>query len=116
MQDGYVRDLMQEIDVDISMTSAMFDTFDPDGSGKVSMEDVVNAMMKLRGEPQKNDIVACWTAVRALQAQFDKFAIVLLSVVATSQGFASEGMDAPMGRRTSEEHSSKHAPAVSPLA
>lgn len=71
MEDGMVKRLLEDLDVDMFNAADMFDTFDPNGQGYISVSSLVQAIMKLRGEPQKNDLIASWLSVRALHEKVD---------------------------------------------
>jgi len=71
MEDDIVKELMVELDVSIFNPSGLFDTLDPEGTGFVTLPSMVQSIMKLRGEPQKNDIIASWVSLRALHSKFD---------------------------------------------
>jgi len=77
MDNAQVRDIMEDLDISTSNPAGMFDTFDPDGDGEVTLTEFVQAIMKLRGDPQKNDIISCFVAVRALQDKFDSLSLFL---------------------------------------
>lgn len=71
MEDAAVRELMDELDIGIFNPAGLFDTLDPEGNGMVTLPSMVQSIMKLRGEPQKNDIIASWVSLRALHNKFD---------------------------------------------
>jgi len=71
MEDPFVKRILEDLDVSMFNAAGMFDTFDPDGVGYISISGLVQAVMKLRGEPQKNDLIASVLALRALHAKVD---------------------------------------------
>jgi len=80
MDDGVVKLLLRDLDIQVYNPSGMFDTFDPDNSGRITLPDMIQAFMKLRGEPQKNDIIASWVAIRSLHEKFDRFQLHFLQI------------------------------------
>jgi len=72
MGDGAVKELFQDIDIDMANPLGLFDTFDPTGDGKVTVPEMIGAIMLLRGEPEKKDIISGWLAIKALHEKFDK--------------------------------------------
>jgi len=72
MSDEMVKELFQDIDIDMANPLGAFDTFDPNGDGQVSVPEMVGAIMQLRGEPEKKDIVSGSLAIKALHEKFDK--------------------------------------------
>jgi len=77
IEDPIVIEIMEDLDISIFNPVGMFDTFDPDGNGTVTMTDFVQAIMKLRGEPHKNDVIACFLALRALQDRLDNLSVLV---------------------------------------
>jgi len=78
MGDGQIRELLADLDISIYDPRSLFDTFDPDGNGVVTCPELVQAVMKLRGEPQKNDIVASWISLKSLHDKFDEMQMMML--------------------------------------
>jgi len=71
IENEVVMRILEDLDVKISNANSMYDTFDPDGNGFITVSSLVDAIMKLRGEPQKNDLIASWQALRALHEKVD---------------------------------------------
>lgn len=71
MEDPMVKVLLQDLDVEMYNPPGMFDTFDPHGNKIVTLSEMVQVIMKLRGAPQKNDMIASWVAIRALHNKVD---------------------------------------------
>merc|ERR1719220_159746 len=86
IEDETVKHILEDLDVSMFNSASMYDTFDPDGTGVITVADLVQAVMKLRGEPQKNDMIASWVALRALHEKFDQFQTSLLLQESTKLG------------------------------
>merc|ERR1719210_1649114 len=71
MEDSVVITILGDLDVNMYNPTSMFDTFDPQGNGFITATELIQAVMKLRGEPQKNDFIAAWVALRSLHEKFD---------------------------------------------
>merc|ERR1712217_561206 len=77
MEDHRVKAVLHDLDVDVYDAVGLFETFDSNGDGPVNLSEFMHAIMKLRGEPQKNDMIATWTSIRTLQDKVDHFQSVL---------------------------------------
>jgi len=75
LMDTEIQTLMVDLDVSIFNPAGMFDTFDVDSNGHVSMLEFVQVFMKLRGDPQKTDIIGCVVSIRNLQDRVDQLAL-----------------------------------------
>lgn len=73
VSDSKLSKLLQDLDIDVSDPIGLFDTCDMDNSGYITLEELLRGTLKLRGEPQKSDIIAGFMALRALQEKFDSF-------------------------------------------
>jgi len=51
----------------------LFDILDADGSGSLTLGEIVNGVMKLRGVPKRSDIIANGLIIRSLQESFNRF-------------------------------------------
>jgi len=72
MNDGTIKRLLEDLDISILNPANMYETFDPEGSGKITCQDFVQAITNLRGEPQKNDLIATWQKLCVLHEKFDE--------------------------------------------
>jgi len=79
MRDEAVKDILNDLDVGIRDPGGLFDTFDADGTGKVSIQELATGLMRIRGEPHKTDIIASWVAIRALHEKFDQLQYLILA-------------------------------------
>mmetsp|Transcript_53103 Transcript_53103/g.153177 ORF Transcript_53103/g.153177 Transcript_53103/m.153177 type:complete len:945 (+) Transcript_53103:120-2954(+) len=77
MEDLRVRSLLRDLDVEMYNPQGFFETFDADDSGTVTILEMVQAIMRLRGDVRKNDLIASWVAVRALGRRFDQLTLAL---------------------------------------
>eukprot|EP00929_Paragymnodinium_shiwhaense_P101265 TRINITY_DN6421_c0_g3_i1.p1 TRINITY_DN6421_c0_g3~~TRINITY_DN6421_c0_g3_i1.p1 ORF type:complete len:879 (+),score=251.29 TRINITY_DN6421_c0_g3_i1:150-2786(+) len=58
LSDPEMLDLLETIEVEISTKYELFDALDVDSGGELTVEELVQGLMKLRGPISKNDIVA----------------------------------------------------------
>jgi len=100
MQKPGVQEVLRDLDVVLHDIGNLFETFDPDNTGKVTMQQLANGIMKVRGDPHKTDIIASWVAIRALHQKFDQLQYWLL-VATGGRGQGSEDPErAGMGAAT----------------
>merc|ERR1719282_161626 len=78
MHDPIVNDLFNDLDVNTFNRASLFDMFDLDGNGMISMSELVDTLMKLRGEPQKCDMIASYMMLRSMRQNLEEFQMVLL--------------------------------------
>jgi len=78
LDDALVQELFEDLDVSLFDPGSLFDMFDSDGSGLVSMPNFLNTVMQMRGDPQKTDMIASWLALRSLQRKFQQFEMLLV--------------------------------------
>jgi hypothetical protein len=79
MRDPTVRNLLEMLDVDPVGIELLFDMVDTDGNGQISVPEMVETFIKMRGELNKADIMANWFTLRSLHERFTKFQLVLLA-------------------------------------
>mmetsp|Transcript_163984 Transcript_163984/g.521355 ORF Transcript_163984/g.521355 Transcript_163984/m.521355 type:complete len:137 (+) Transcript_163984:2036-2446(+) len=78
IEDDRIQSLMQDLGVAVFNLQGLFSTFDGDDSGKVTLQELMEGIMKLRGEPQKTDVIGCWVSTRLLHEKIDNLSIALL--------------------------------------
>jgi len=78
MQDSVVNVIFDDLDVVQFNRTGLFEMFDTNGSGSISVVELVETLVKLRGDPQKSDMVAAWVGLRALHEKFECFQMLLL--------------------------------------
>mmetsp|Transcript_7048 Transcript_7048/g.20795 ORF Transcript_7048/g.20795 Transcript_7048/m.20795 type:complete len:233 (+) Transcript_7048:3-701(+) len=71
MEDDQVKDLLNDLDVQAHTAGLFFETFDPNEDGAVSTSEFVDGVLKLRGEPQKHDMIASLVAIKAIGDKVD---------------------------------------------
>lgn len=64
-----VQRLLDELELADTDRLDLFDVLDADGSGSLTVEELVSGILKVRGEPRKSDVIAVRLAMRSVQAQ-----------------------------------------------
>jgi len=72
MKDDKIQALMQDLDIEVFNLAGVFYTFDGNVSGRVTLRDLAEGVMKLRGAPQKSDLMGCLVSTRSLHEKFDQ--------------------------------------------
>jgi len=67
LRDEQVQSLMDDLDLAASDRVNLFDVLDADGNGKLYIKELVDGLVKLRGEARKSDVIACLLKVTAIQ-------------------------------------------------
>merc|ERR1719401_988580 len=80
VRDPEVCGLLDELDVCGYARDTLFDMFDRDGDGYVTLPEFIDTLVKCRGDVQKSDIIASWVALRSLQEHFEEFANAQLAI------------------------------------
>jgi len=88
--------LFQDLDINVISNPAIFDMFDSNRDGLVSVSHFIDTAVKMRGELQKSDMIASWVSLRELHASFAEFEQALLANQRKMLDFQSE-----MGNSTS---------------
>lgn len=68
IQDHHAQSLMDELDLPHDRAN-LFEIIDADGSGTLGLPELVQGLLKIRGEINKSDTVAALLATKAVQAQ-----------------------------------------------
>jgi hypothetical protein len=79
MRDPVVKSLLEGVDIDPLGLDRLFDIFDTNCNGYVSVPEMVETLVKMRGELNKADVMANWLTLRSLQERFNKFQLLLLA-------------------------------------
>lgn len=66
IQDRKVQSLMDDLEIQ-SDRAHLFEVFDARGDGMIPLTQLIQSLLKVRGEPCKSDMVACLIAVQALK-------------------------------------------------
>merc|ERR1712113_849119 len=72
IQDPEVQSIMDDLDIPPERAD-LFDILDADGSGDLEVTELVQGLLKVRGEARKSDAVASLLAVRATQDMVRQF-------------------------------------------
>ncbi|CAK9037956.1 unnamed protein product [Durusdinium trenchii] len=71
IQDRYAQSLMDDLDLPHDGAN-LFEIIDADGSGSLGLAELVQGLLKIRGEINKSDTVAALLATKAVQAQLSE--------------------------------------------
>merc|ERR1712050_829617 len=67
--DEEISGLLEELNVHIEYDPSLFDLFDSCNAGVVNLSELLSMLLKLRGQPQKIDMVAPFTSLRTLHEE-----------------------------------------------
>lgn len=67
INDSEVRALLEELDIEVEPRPGIFEIFNMDDDGLVSLTELISGLMRLRGELQKTDVVATQVVLEDLQ-------------------------------------------------
>jgi len=102
MEDAVVKVLLADLDIELHNPANLFETFDFNGDGTINLVEIVKGLMKLRGEPQKNDVIAAWVALRSLHEKVDQLQLLHIDMssrlVANMSGQVGEDSSSPRAR------------------
>lgn len=82
MDDHSIRSILLDLEFEVVNLPAVFSTFDVEGRGSISLEELVEGIMRLRGESQKLDVIECLVATRLLHDKVDKMGNLMNAVLA----------------------------------
>jgi len=68
-----VIELFEQLDVSLTSRDNLFDILDADGNGYLAMSELADGIMRLRGPPDKGDVVSTVLMVRTLQKYVMRF-------------------------------------------
>ena len=71
VQDRGAQKLMDELDLPVNRAQ-LFDVIDADGSGSLHIQELVQGLLKIRGEVNKGDAIASLLAARAAQQKIEE--------------------------------------------
>jgi len=86
MADASVMRLLAELDVQNAHPDTLLDTFDPDRDGLISLNDFATAVLNLRGEPQKHDIIAAQASLRLLHNKVEQLQALVVDKIGKIDG------------------------------
>jgi len=119
MEDPAVKQLLSDLDIDMFNPAGMFFTFDGEGNGSLSLQELAKGIMKLRGDLQKCDLIASWVASRSLHDKFDALKEQLDKVMQQRGGLSRRPSriftgDARLGSRPGSRLATPRAPQKPP--
>jgi len=59
---------MDELDIPPGDRASLFDVLDSDGSGGLAVTELVQGLLKVRGEARRSDVIAVLLSVRTMQS------------------------------------------------
>merc|ERR1712107_366542 len=65
LQDPTTQNLMDDLEVPMER-ARLFDVFDADGDGTLGVKEIIQGLLRVRGETQRSDVLAGYLTVRAL--------------------------------------------------
>jgi len=68
LHDSKLISCLNKLEINTSNKAELFDTLDSDGSGVLEFEEIIQGLMRMRGPPQKSDIIAALLGVRHVVA------------------------------------------------
>lgn len=71
-RDDDARHALTKLDIDTTDIKHLAEILDPDNNGSVGVLELVDGLMRLRGDPRRSDIIAVDLMVRSLQARVDE--------------------------------------------
>jgi len=78
-EDQTVQALLDDLDIKIDHRLTTFQEFDISKHGRVSLMELIQRLMKMRGEPQKSDQVVARAMLEEIRSQFHEFQRTCLS-------------------------------------
>eukprot|EP00930_Biecheleria_cincta_P088496 TRINITY_DN7773_c0_g1_i1.p1 TRINITY_DN7773_c0_g1~~TRINITY_DN7773_c0_g1_i1.p1 ORF type:complete len:1008 (+),score=189.64 TRINITY_DN7773_c0_g1_i1:39-3062(+) len=67
LRHGSIRRILEELDIVVEPRSGVFDAFNTNSDGFVSMSEMVSGLLRLRGDLQKTDMVASQITLASIQ-------------------------------------------------
>eukprot|EP00931_Biecheleriopsis_adriatica_P093241 TRINITY_DN6698_c1_g1_i1.p1 TRINITY_DN6698_c1_g1~~TRINITY_DN6698_c1_g1_i1.p1 ORF type:complete len:734 (+),score=134.83 TRINITY_DN6698_c1_g1_i1:133-2334(+) len=75
LRDLEFLEVLRDADIDVSNKGSLFDVMDADGGGWLSIDELYNGLMKLRGPVSKNDIISILVRAQHLVSQADSLSL-----------------------------------------
>eukprot|EP00929_Paragymnodinium_shiwhaense_P116949 TRINITY_DN8701_c0_g2_i1.p1 TRINITY_DN8701_c0_g2~~TRINITY_DN8701_c0_g2_i1.p1 ORF type:complete len:567 (-),score=164.83 TRINITY_DN8701_c0_g2_i1:159-1859(-) len=69
VKDEEAMEALEDLGIDPEDNPLLSDIFDPDNGGEVTVEDLVDGIRKLRGDPRRSDIVTVDLMIRSIQGE-----------------------------------------------
>eukprot|EP00913_Durusdinium_trenchii_P012978 g12186.t1 len=79
LQNGKVRNLLDDLDIELEARPGIFEAFGADADGQLSVSELVQGLMRLRGDLQKSDIVSAQMSLQSMSEKLHTFQVVNLS-------------------------------------
>lgn len=65
--------ILHDLELPPEEYESLFEVFDADGGGTLSIEEILLGVKELRGDPRRSDIVSISLRMRAIQEQLKRF-------------------------------------------
>jgi len=101
LQDEEVCTILTALDVPEEERLDIFEVLDANGNGTIQLEELLNGVMKLRGDPRRSDVIHVLLVLRSLQEEMQEFKDDVLSVLTASDVGGLAGRHARLSKSCS---------------
>merc|ERR1719336_1734958 len=108
IQDSSVQKLMDDLDIPPDRAS-LFDVLDADGSGGLEVTELIQGLLRVRGEAKKSDVVGSLLAVRAVQGMIRELQIAADSISEDTATVRRHLLTHSMSRRSDRSQAGERA-------
>jgi len=100
LEDTLVQTTLEDLDIHVQSKETLFEIMDYNNNGKVTIAEIIDMFMKLRGGLMKSDMVAPWVALLGLRQEFRQ----LVFTLATTPSVQVETSRANLGSVNSQDY------------